>query len=248
MRAARAARAEMGYGLDGPLPDLLEAVEGPGGAQVVVLDLGEDVAGACIHRPGLALLFVNGRQATVRQRFTLAHEFGHRRLGHASVIDRPVDVFDARDRSEVEANYFAAEFLMPGEAVRGWARGRALSLDDVVRLAAEYGVSAKMARIRLETAGALRDRRRAARLDAEIDDNLHLGLAGLLGLPAMTDRLAEAAAAMPRLPDALRASALGAVLAGDLTVEQAAARAGRSPEELRRALTGLGLDRLVPVG
>jgi Zn-dependent peptidase ImmA (M78 family) len=250
MRAARDARVEMGYGLDGPLPDLLDAVEGPGGAQVVVLDLGDDVAGACIQRPGLVLLFVNGAQAAVRQRFTLAHEFGHRRLGHASVIDRPADVFGAHaDESEVAANYFAAEFLMPSDAVRRWASGRALHLDDVVRLAAAYGVSAKTARIRLETCGALRDRGLAARLDREIDDEgLHLPLAGYLGIPDLDDRLAAAAATMPRLPPAMRASPLGGVLAGELTLAQAAARSGCTPEQLRRALRRMQLDRLVPIG
>src|SRR5689334_7363818 len=142
MAAARRARLEMGFGLEGPLPDLLAAVEGPGGAHVVVLELGADVAGACLQRGDLVLLFVNGAQAAVRRRFTLAHEFGHRRLGHASVIDRPADLFGAAaDPAEVAANYFAAEFLLPAEAVRAWARGRALALDEVVRLAAEYGVS-----------------------------------------------------------------------------------------------------------
>jgi Zn-dependent peptidase ImmA (M78 family) len=246
MAAARAARAEMGFALDGPVPDLLAAVEGPGGAHVVVLDLGADVAGACIQRPGLVLLFVNGAHAAVRRRFTLAHEFGHRRLGHASVIDRPADLADLQvDPAEVAANYFAAEFLVPAEAVRRWARGRRIGLDEVVRLAAGYGVSAKMARIRLETAGVLRDRALAARLDAEIDDEaLHLPLAGLLGLADLADGIAAAAA--PRLPAALQGSALGAVLAGELTVAQAAARSGRSEAAMRRALAGLGLDRLVP--
>jgi Zn-dependent peptidase ImmA (M78 family) len=128
MLEARRARLDMGFGLEGPLPDLLAAVEGPGGAQVVVLDLGDDVAGAYLQRGGLVLLFVNGDHAAVRQRFTLAHEFGHCRLGHANVIDRPSDVFGAqRDPAEVAANYFAAEFLMPGQAVRRWARGRRLT-------------------------------------------------------------------------------------------------------------------------
>jgi len=247
MAAARRARLELGFGLDGPVPDLLAAIEGPGGAHVVVLDLGDEVAGACIQRGGLVLLFVNGAHAAVRRRFTLAHEFGHRRLGHASVIDRPADLLDTRhDPAEVGANYFAAEFLMPGEAVRSWARGRGLGLDDVVRLAAEYGVSAKMARIRLETTGALRDRALADRLDAEIDgEGLHLGLAGLLGLGDLADGVAAAAA--PRLPPALHGSALGGVLSGELSVARAAARSGRSPEAMRRALEGLGLDRLVPI-
>ena len=161
MQAARAARVDLGFGLEGPLPDLLAAIEGPGGAHVVVLDLGDDIAGACLQRPpDLVLLFVNGAQAPVRQRFTLAHEFGHRRLGHASVIDRVVDVSaGAKDPSEVAANYFAAEFLIPRPAAERWADGRALHLDDVVRLACAYGVSAKMARVRLETCGVLVDPR-----------------------------------------------------------------------------------------
>jgi Zn-dependent peptidase ImmA (M78 family) len=249
MREARRARVELGLGLDGPLPDLLAAVEGPGGAHVVVLDLGADVAGACLVRPGLVLLFVNGGQAAVRQRFTLAHEFGHCRLGHASVIDRPADVFGAvSDDSEVAANYFAAEFLMPREAVARWARGRALGLDEVVAVAAEYGVSATMARIRLLTCGVLRDRRLARRLEAEIDEGLHLPLSGYLGLADLRDGLAAAAAAMPRVPPALRASPLGALLAGEVTLEQAAARSRRTPEALRRALARMQLDRLLPIG
>src|SRR4051812_47787352 len=202
MQEARRARLDMGYGLEGPLPDLLLAIEGPGGAHVVVLELGDEVAGACIQRPGLALLFVNGSHAAVRQRFTLAHEFGHRRLGHASVVDRPADVFGAQhDPAEVAANYFAAEFLMPGRAVRRWARGRRVRLDELVGLAGEYGVSAKMARIRLETSGALRDRDRLARLDSEIDEEgLHLELAGWFGWQDLRDELA--AASPPRMPAA----------------------------------------------
>src|SRR3954454_8953306 len=247
MLEARRARLDMGFGLEGPLPDLLHAVEGPGGAQVVLLELGDGVAGACIPRGPLTLLFVNGALPVVRQRFTLAHEFGHCRLGHASVIDRAADVFGAQhDPAEVAANYFAAEFLMPGRAVRRWARGRRLTLDEVVRLAAEYGVSAKAARIRLETSEALRDRALAARLDAEIDEEgLHLGLAGWFGWQDLRDGLA--AVSPPRMPAALRETALGAVLAGDLSVAQAAARSGRTPAEMRRALADLGLDRVVPV-
>src|SRR4051794_4635670 len=48
---ARDARDELGLGQDGPLEDILTAVEELGGAHVVVLDLPEDVAGAYITRP-----------------------------------------------------------------------------------------------------------------------------------------------------------------------------------------------------
>jgi hypothetical protein len=53
---------------------------------------------------------------------------------------------------------------------------------------------------------------------------------------------------MPRLPAPLRSGPLGAVLAGDLTIEQAAARSGVTAEQLRRALRRMQLDRLVPAG
>src|SRR5919202_5821780 len=143
------------------------------------------------------------------------------------------------DPAEVGANHFAAEFLVPADAVRRWARGRRMGLDEVVRLAAEYGVSAKMAGTRLETAGVLRDRALADRLDTEIDRAaLHLPLAGLLGLDDLADGIAAAAA--PRLPAALQGSALGGVLAGELTVAQAAARSGRSEAAMRRGPTPPG--------
>ena len=192
MREARRARLDMGFGLEGPLPDLLEAVEGSGGAHVVVLDLGDDVAGACLQR---------GRpRAAVRQRRRMRRcASGSRsRTSSATAASAmrasstgPADVFGAQhDPAEVAANYFAAEFLMPGAGGPALGARATAPLDELVRLAAEYGVSAKTARIRLETCGALRDRALAARLDAEIDDEgLHLGLAGWFGWQDLRDAL-----------------------------------------------------------
>lgn len=69
-------------------------------------------SGPCIH--------VNISEPAVRQRFTVAHELGHYVLGHK---DSPRDsaqnfgsgVVDPRERA---ANQFAAELLMPSDAVR----------------------------------------------------------------------------------------------------------------------------------
>ena len=66
---------------------MLLAIEERGDANVVVLELPSGVAGAYVGRPDCPLLFVNGHQALARQRFTLAHEFGHHRMGHSSVVD-----------------------------------------------------------------------------------------------------------------------------------------------------------------
>ena len=244
-KRAREARRDLGLPYDGPLPDLLEAVEDLGGAHVVLLDLGDGVAGAHLVRPDCPLLFVNGRQPLQRQRFTLAHEFGHHRLGHATVVDRPEAFFDGHDPHEVEANAFAAEFLIPRVAVERWARERdprAITLEDVVRLAFEYGVSCPMARYRLTTVGILTDRRRTEQLDREIADGDHHMVADYLGLTAPQDRLADSAGRLPRIPTPLRAGPLGRLLAGELDAEELALLIGRDAGAVRRMLVNLGLD------
>src|SRR5947209_4350735 len=121
-KRAREARQELGYLPDGPLPDVIEAVEGRGGVSVVLLDLVDGVAGAYIAKSELPLIFVNGVQAVTRQRFTLAHEFGHFRMGHETVVDEQVMIGGFQHKpTEVAANAFAAEFLMPKEATKAWA-------------------------------------------------------------------------------------------------------------------------------
>jgi len=250
-KRAREARSELGCAQAGALPDVLAAVEGPGRSHVVVLELPREVAGAYIARPGVPLLVVNGRQAVARQRFTLAHEFGHHRMGHGSVVDEQAAISGklTHDRNEVAANAFAAEYLMPRAAVAEWGaahvRGPA-TLEHVLLLAREYGVSAQAARYALETAGVLREPRRARQLDGEIAAEMHFELARWLGLQPREDGLADAAATLPRIPAALRGSALGDLLAGAIGVAELARRTGAAPGDVRTMLRELGLDRLVP--
>src|SRR3712207_7408724 len=75
-----------------------------------------------IRRPPRSTLFPyttlfrsNGREATTRQRFTLAHELGHVRCGHAPAVDVDTiaDLANRTDPLEVQANAFAAELLLP---------------------------------------------------------------------------------------------------------------------------------------
>lgn len=249
-KRAREARCDLGFSGSGPLPDVLAAAE-TGGAHVVVLDLLDGVAGAYIEEPSCPLLFVNGDQAIARQRFTLAHEFGHFRMRHRTVIDNQVAISGyLHDPDEVCANAFAAEFLMPKEAIAAWGREYvrgAVTLEHVVRLAAEYGVSAQAARYALETSGVVTDSSRAGQLDAEIKDELHIELFGHLGLEPVDDQLAAASAQRPRIPRALRESALGALFAGQIDLGGFAARLHCEPERAGAMLTAFGLDRLLPV-
>ena len=240
----------MGYPADAPIPDLLEAIEDRGGAHAVVIELNDGVAGAYIARPDLPLVVVNGAQAITRQRFTLAHEFGHFRMGHSSVIDTQTVIGGVqRDPQEVSANAFAAEFLMPCGATMKWAahtiRGQ-ITLEHAVVFANDFGVSPQAARYAFATAGVLPDDRRAEQLDAEIADELHIELASYLGLEPLEDRLADAVRRLPRIPPALEQSALGEVLIGAIDVDELAARAGRSRSEIEAALAEFRLDQLLP--
>jgi Zn-dependent peptidase ImmA (M78 family) len=250
-KRAREARDGLACDLTGPIPDLMAVVEDPGGANVLVLDLVDGVAGAYIAKPELPLVFVNGKQALARQRFTLAHEFGHFRMGHSTVVDEHAVIGGVpRHPNEVAANAFAAEFLMPREGVKAWAAEHVhgqLTLEHIVVFANEYGVSAQAARYAFAGSGVLTDVRRAAQLDSEIAHELHVEVASYLGLEPLEDRLAEAVRRLPRIPPALERSALGDLLIGAIDVDELAARAGRSGDEVRDALAELHLDRLLPV-
>jgi hypothetical protein len=196
------------------------------------------------------MIFANGTQAIARQRFTVAHEFGHHRLGHASVVDRIATIGGYQhDPVEVEANAFAAEFLMPKAGVVEWARSQASgrpSLEDVVRLAYHYGVSAQAARYALETAGVISDLDHCTKLDAEIAEDLHVEIGPRLGLVPLEDELSESASRLPRIPRALANSALGDLLAGDIDAADLADRLGSSPQAVDAMLEALGLRELLP--
>lgn len=249
-KCAREAREALGDQPAIRLADLLECIEHRGGVQAVLLELTDGVAGAYIAKPDLPLVFVNGVQAITRQRFTLAHEFGHFRMGHSTVVDKQTMIGGVqRDPNEVAANAFAAEFLMPKEGTKAWAAehiGRQPTLEHVVAFANEYGVSPQAARYAFATAEILTDAKRQAQLDAEIREDLHIELAAYLGLEPLEDRLAEAVRRLPRIPAALENSALGDLLIGAIDVDELARRAGRSPDEMTEALAEFHLDQLLP--
>src|SRR4051812_4251997 len=66
--AARAARAEFGLGLEGPVHDLLVVVEETARLPVMVLRLGNGVAGAYMRRHGNGFVFLDGSEDVARQR------------------------------------------------------------------------------------------------------------------------------------------------------------------------------------
>src|SRR5690242_12383072 len=75
-KRARDTRAAFGVAPDSPL-DVLALVEQRARVGVIVASLPDSVAGGCYRSGASSVLWVNGDQPLVRQRFTLAHELGH---------------------------------------------------------------------------------------------------------------------------------------------------------------------------
>jgi Zn-dependent peptidase ImmA (M78 family) len=239
-KRAREAREELGLDPAAPLACLLTVVEERLGLPVVVARLPDDVAGACWRDGDRAVLWVNGTQAAARRRFTLAHEVGHVWCKHDGTLE--VDSFQTisggtTNPLEIQANAFAAEFLMPKAGVCELFDDHEPGLDELVVLAGGYGTSALAALIRLETAGLVGEER-AARLREEIEEGHHFDALRRLALQPRTDRLA-AITELPYTSPALAGSALAAALGGAAGADEAARAAGVAPEAFAPALESI---------
>ena len=95
---------------------------------------------------------------TERQRFTLAHELGHYFL-HSRQGDKPLHAFRlGTSMAEQEANYFAAELLMPESMFREDFNSLSNDLDQdgkISRMAQMYHVSFTAASVRLTSLNLL---------------------------------------------------------------------------------------------
>jgi Zn-dependent peptidase ImmA (M78 family) len=114
-----------------------------------------DISGLLYREEGATIVIgVNADDSPVRQRFTIAHELGHLQMhsGTPLFVDRSIRVNSrltgeaGRGGEERQANWFAAELLMPETMVRdtaaSFAKSRQLSDDGLVKaLAAAFDVS-----------------------------------------------------------------------------------------------------------
>jgi Zn-dependent peptidase ImmA (M78 family) len=234
---ARRLRENRGIAADVPLPDVLALAEADLGLRVVILaDLG-DVAGAYLGNKRLVLL--NGADAPVRLRFTLAHELCHHLFGDDAQPDTHAGLARPGHWIEVRANAFAAELLVPTAGLERWVAKRKLSdadLYEVVACALQFGVSAHVALFRLVDAGVAPD---AETIRRQIEDGEHLPIAAY-GEP-YPDGLRTAVESLPRIPDELAGSVFVKVARGELTVAEAAARLRVGPDALRKQLAPLGV-------
>jgi Zn-dependent peptidase ImmA (M78 family) len=243
---ARSVRERFAVGMNSPLPDILRLIEVDAGVNVVVAPLPEGgPAGIYALERSTPFILVNGSDHVVRQRFTLAHEFGHHELGHGEAWDQVIDQH-SRDPRESAANRFAAELLAPESAVRRWHQTKGspeVDLELIVRLADNFGVSCPVARYRAESAGILRGVQRARLLDAAIRDQEHLILKRQMLLTPLQDSLSAVPKGETRLPRRMTENLLSAYQHGLMNDEQLADRLRLDTSYVRRFLTEAGLDR-----
>lgn len=182
-RIAQVERSRLGLGLTS-ISDFAQLLESQD-VRTALVTLPDDVSGFTLIQQEIGVLIVANREHHIsRRRFSYAHEYCHVLVDrvHGGLVSKA----DDRDKlGEVRANSFAANFLMPAEAVRQFIhasgkgrpsrmeaevfdegspiRGRARSiagsqkiqLYDVVRMAHHFGVSRIAACYRLRSTGLL---------------------------------------------------------------------------------------------
>ncbi|MDP3650337.1 MAG: ImmA/IrrE family metallo-endopeptidase [Rhodoferax sp.] len=111
------------------------------GARVVVKNFSDDLSGLLVRKGDAATIAISASDGPLRQRFTVAHECGHLKLGHVGEVFIDKQVINRRDgnsslaidEQEIEANQFAASLLMPRDQVVAY-------LDQLVQVHKQRGV------------------------------------------------------------------------------------------------------------
>lgn len=172
---------------------MLRLLEDRAGLAVFILPLPVGgVDGAYMVDRGTPFVLVNQNGHPVKKRFTLAHEFGHHFLEHGPQSDASVEPDKAASAIEREANEFASEFLMPRAAIDRWFGANedpAVDLDQLLRIAFFFNVSAPAALVRLDRLGRLPSASAAQRLRKDIREKRHSSRARALGLEYPVDSL-----------------------------------------------------------
>lgn len=153
------------FEIESPPVPIHRLARGQGALIVQVPGQDCNIDGFLYQEDARVVIGVNRDQASVRKRFTIAHELGHLLLHkpEAVHVDRGFRVRlrspasrEGVERAEMEANRFAAEILMPINFLRKDLEHHEFDLaadEDLRSLARRYGVSTQALAIRLNGLG-----------------------------------------------------------------------------------------------
>lgn len=150
--------------IEAPIP--IEKIARLCGAQLRYVPFEGELSGMLFQVEEQIIIGINALHSKTRQRFTIAHELGHLQL-HSDAplhVDRNFRVHlrderssQAIDQSEIEANAFAAELLMPADMIKRDLNGQEVvdyEDDELIRgLAENYRVSLQAMIFRLTNLG-----------------------------------------------------------------------------------------------
>ena len=134
------------------------------GIQLRFSPLDDELSGMIYIRKEDTIIGINSLHHPNRQRFTLAHECGHFLFHRAKMADQvhvdksfPMLMRDSvsttgSDEMEIEANYFAAELLIPDVFIRAMVKSDLIDIDEdaaIDALAKRFKVSQSAMRLRL---------------------------------------------------------------------------------------------------
>jgi Zn-dependent peptidase ImmA (M78 family)/transcriptional regulator with XRE-family HTH domain len=147
-------RGRLGVG-DGPINELRRVLEDDIGVRVFAPKMPGHMAGFYAYAEPLgACIAVNAVHPFERQRWSMAHEYGHFMTSRERSEITTLRRWDRQPAHERFAESFAANWLMPRTGltrrVHELVRGRELTPADVLHLASTYQVSAQAMILRLE--------------------------------------------------------------------------------------------------
>lgn len=133
--------------------------------------------GFALSDPLAPLIFVNGADTKAAQIFTIAHEIGHLLLGESGVSN-PQPATRGHLASERWCNAFAAELLVPLDAITRLERTHEDLTDELKSLARRFKVSTLVVLRRIYDAGWITRREFRTAYEAELERVLGLEVRG----------------------------------------------------------------------
>ncbi|MFB7335972.1 helix-turn-helix domain-containing protein [Streptomyces adustus] len=212
--------------------DLLQAFERTFGVDVAKIGLPDGIDGAAWQADGFRLIMIARTRVPTRQRFTLAHELGHILARDAQDLLTETQLAPGRqkDLTEVRANVFAANLLMPRGEIDSVVREKEVTDEQLASLVVRFQVSPSALAARLTQLGVIAPRT-GARLRGLTTHDCHW-LTGQSDLFEARTTWSEA----NRLPFRPAQLLYEAYLAGDTTLRPLAAYTGVDVDRIRETL------------
>ncbi|MCT7351021.1 XRE family transcriptional regulator [Streptomyces sp. 15-116A] len=212
--------------------DLLQLAERAFGVDVAKVGLPDGLDGAAWQADGFRLVMLALTDVPTRQRFTLAHELGHilARDAQDLLTETHLSPGHQKDLTEVRANVFAANLLMPRDEIVAAVQNSELTDERLTQLVVRFEVSPSALAARLGQLRAITSES-ANRLRGMTTQDCHW-LAGQSDLYEARKTWSQT----KRLPYRPALLLYEAYLAGDTTLRPLAAYTGLDVDTVRGRL------------